>query len=130
MAKESGEKMDKIYYNQSLKPKDQELRKEMTPQERHLWYDFLKDHPFQFRRQKQFARYIVDFYCSEAKLVIELDGAPHFTEEGKIRDHSRDAYFASIGIRVIRFSNSEVDKHFKVVCARIDSELDFVKNQP
>ena len=115
--------MLKVRYNASLKPKAQELRKHATKQENHLWYDFLKAHPCQFRRQKQFDRYIVDFYCGSANLAIELDGAPHFTEDGKIHDRARDAHFDSIGLRVIRFTNAEIDHHFDAVCARINHEL-------
>ena len=115
--------MLKIRYNASLKPKAQELRRNSTKQENHLWYDFLKNHPCQFRRQKQFDRYIVDFYCGSANLAIELDGAPHFTQEGRIHDRARDAHFESIGLRVIRFTNSEVDEHFDEVCTRINREL-------
>ena len=119
--------MLKIRYNGELKPKAQQLRREQTKQERHLWYDFLKNHPSQFRRQKQFDRYIVDFYCGSANLAIELDGAPHFTEEGKIHDRSRDAHFESIGLRVIRFTNDEIDHHFQEVCKRINDELRLTK---
>ena len=122
--------MLQVKYNQSLKPKAQELRRNATKQENHLWYDFLKDHPCQFRRQKQFDRYIVDFYCGSANLAIELDGAPHFTEEGKLRDKSRDAHFNSIRLRVLHFTNSEIDHHFEDVCARINHELGLSVNPP
>ena len=115
--------MLKIRCNASLKPKAQELRRQATKQENHLWYDFLKTHPCRFRRQKQFDRYIVDFYCGSANLAIELDGAPHFTDEGKAHDHARDAHFRSIGLRVIRFTNADVDDHFEEVCSRINCEL-------
>jgi len=115
--------MLKIRYNASLKLKAQELRRNATRQENHLWYDYLRNHPCQFRRQKQFDRYIVDFYCGSANLAIELDGAPHFTEEGKVHDRARDAHFRSIGLRVIRFTNDDVDRRFDEVCRRIDKEL-------
>ena len=122
--------MLQVKYNKSLKPKAQELRRHATKQENHLWYDFLKDHPCQFRRQKQFDRYIVDFYCGSANLAIELDGAPHFTEEGILRDKSRDAHFKSIGLRVLHFTDSEVDHHFSDVCSRINQELGFTSTYP
>jgi len=112
--------MEKIYYNKTLKPKAQQLRREATPQENRLWYDFLKSYPIQFRRQKQFARYIVDFYCSSAKLVIELDGSQHYTEEGLIHDRARTAYLESLGLHVIRFSNREIEDDFEAVCVAID----------
>ena len=115
--------MLKVQYDSKLKPKAQELRRNATKQENHLWYDFLKDHPCQFRRQKQFDRYIVDFYCASAHLAIELDGAQHFTADGKAHDTSRDAHLKSIGLRVLRFTNSEVDQQFSSVCARINQEL-------
>ena len=112
--------MNKIYYNGMLKEKAQELRREMTPQENRLWYDHLRRHIAQFRRQKQFGRYIVDFYCSSAKLVVELDGSQHYTQEGLIHDRSRTAYLESLGLRVIRFANCEVEDEFETVCAKID----------
>lgn len=115
--------MDKIYYSGMLKAKAQELRREMTAQERKLWYVYLRRHPVQFRRQKQFGRYIVDFYCSSAKLVIELDGAQHGTEEGMIHDRNRTAYLESLGLDVMRFSNRDVDQRFEMVCAAIDRRL-------
>ena len=112
--------MNRIYYNGKMKAKAQELRREMTVQEKRLWYGHLRQHQAQFRRQKQFGRYIVDFYCSSAKLVIELDGAQHGTEEGRIHDRNRTAYLESLGFAVLRFSNHEVDDQFEAVCARID----------
>ena len=90
--------VEKIYYNKSLKPRAQELRRESTPQENHLWYDYLRNYPKQFRRQKQFARYIVDFYCSSARLVIELDGNQHNESEAMEHDHARTVYLLRFGI--------------------------------
>ena len=116
--------MNKIYYNHMMKEKAQELRREMTNQENKLWYDYLKHHAVQFRRQKQFGRYIVDFYCSSAKLIIELDGAQHYSQEGLLHDRNRTAYLESLGLFVLRFSNHEVDQHFDAVCARIDQYVD------
>ena len=116
--------MNKIYYNSMMKDKAQELRREMTDQEKRLWYDYLKHHIVQFRRQKQFGRYIVDFYCSSAKLVIELDGSQHFTEEGIIHDRNRTAYLESLGLYVLRFTNREIDERFDAVCAQIDRYVD------
>lgn len=115
--------LDKIYYNASLKPRAQELRRESTPQENRLWYDFLRHHPKQFRRQKQFARYIVDFYCSSAALIIEIDGNPHFTRQGRIHDHARTYYLESLGFHVMRFTNDEIDHHFDAVCSEINRFL-------
>ncbi|MDO5377014.1 MAG: endonuclease domain-containing protein [Clostridia bacterium] len=112
-----------IYYNASLKPRAQELRRDATRQENHLWYDFLCHHPVRFRRQKQFARYIVDFYCSSAKLVIEIDGSQHYTEDGLLSDESRTAYLESIGLSVLRFTNHEIDHCFESVCQQINAVL-------
>ena len=72
-----------LSYDGRKKPFAQKLRRDMTPQERHLWYDFLKSYPVAFRRQKQFGSYIVDFYCANAKLVVELDGSQHYEEDGQ-----------------------------------------------
>ena len=116
--------MNKIYYNKEMKDKAQELRRGATPQENKLWYDYLKHYAVQFRRQKQFARYIVDFYCSSAKLVIEIDGAQHYTEEGIIHDRARTAYLESLGLFVLRFTNHEVENRFEEICARIDQVVD------
>ena len=92
----------------------------MTPQESHLWYDFLRTYPIQFRRQKQIDRFIVDFYCASAKLVIELDGSHHFTEQGKAYVNERTQMLARHGLRVIRFSNNQVDSDFQTVCNTIN----------
>lgn len=112
-----------IYYNGDYKSFAQKLRREMTRQEKHLWYDYLKTHPATFRRQKQFGRYIVDFYCAGAKLVIELDGSQHYDPEGKQDDAARDSALAQLGLTVLRFSNDDVDRHFDSVCAAIERHL-------
>lgn len=109
-----------FYYSKSNKRFSQELRKNMTRQERRIWYDFLRGYALQFRRQKQFGRYIADFYCSAASLVIEIDGGQHFTEEQREYDEIRTCYLESLGLRVLRFSNDEVDKSFDAVCEKID----------
>ena len=97
-----------------------ELRKNMTPQEKRLWYDYLKDYPIRFQRQKALGSYIADFFCASAKLVIEIDGISHGTEEQKKIDKERTAYLESTGLTVIRFTNADVDKRFRGVCANID----------
>ena len=88
----------------------------MTKEERHLWYDFLKRLPATFNRQKVMGQYIADFYCAEKKIVIELDGSQHYMDEGQQADKERDAYFASLGIVVLRYSNREVNQQFDRVC--------------
>ncbi len=97
-----------------------ELRKNMTKEERHLWYDFLKDYPIKFTRQKILGKYIVDFYCAKAKLVIELDGSQHYSEEGEQNDIERTSYLNGYGFQVVRILNSEINNNFKGVCVYID----------
>ncbi len=95
------------------------LRKNMTKEERHLWYDFLKDLPQNVNRQKVFGTYVVDFYIASAKLVIELDGSQHFYDEGKEKDAKRDAYLKDMGLKVLRYSNLDVLTNFEGVCEDI-----------
>ena len=109
-----------LSYDRRKKPFAQKLRREMTDQERHLWYDCLSACPVRFRRQKQFGFYIVDFYCAERKLVIEIDGSQHYEPEQEIWDRKRTAYLNSLGLQVVRFSNYEVDTNFKGVYAEIE----------
>ena len=108
-----------ILYKKYLKPIASDLRKSMTPQERKLWYDFLRDLSPRFVRQKPLDHYIADFYCPTRKLVIEVDGGQHYEQAGLENDEWRTQTLNQIGIRVIRFSNSEVDHHFNEVCASI-----------
>lgn len=102
--------------NPKLVHNSQSLRRNMTKEERHLWYDFLKELPVTFNRQKVIGKYIVDFYCSEYKLVIELDGSQHFEDGGKIKDAERDNYLHNFGIQVARYSNKDINQHFDRVC--------------
>ena len=113
--------MPTLSYDGRNKPYACQLRRKMTPQERHLWYDYLRTCPAQFRRQKQFGYYIVDFYCARHRLVIEIDGSQHYEPEQAARDEARTAYLNSLGLRVLRFSNHDVDVHFEGVCATINS---------
>lgn len=113
-----------IQYQKHLKTYAQENRKNPTPEEKKLWFEFLRQHPFQFRRQKSFGCYIVDFYCSSAKLVIEIDGSQHFTEEGKAWDDNRTAYLNSIGLQVLRFTNRQLADEFDGVCCMIDAVIE------
>ncbi|MCH5185692.1 MAG: endonuclease domain-containing protein [Oscillospiraceae bacterium] len=104
-------------------PRAKELRKFATPQEKHLWYDFLSKYPIRFQRQKAIGGFIVDFYCHKAKLVIELDGSQHYTEQGKAYDDERTALLSRYNLRVLRFSNNDIDKNFKGVCTEIDNYI-------
>ena len=109
---------------QKLKGYAQSLRTNATKEENHLWYDFLKDHPAKFRRQVPFGRYILDFYCAEKRLAVELDGSQHYMDAGPENDENRTKTLsADYGIRVIRFSNLDVKNYFEGVCLKIDEAL-------
>ncbi|MBQ7761642.1 MAG: endonuclease domain-containing protein [Clostridia bacterium] len=110
-------------YNKSNIPLAKELRKNMTDEERKLWYLFLQKFPVRFQRQKSIGRYIVDFYCAKAQLVIELDGGGHFTDEQEIYDKERTNYLNSVGISVLRYTNLEIQRSFKSVCEDIDNTV-------
>ncbi|MBQ6798035.1 MAG: endonuclease domain-containing protein, partial [Oscillospiraceae bacterium] len=96
-------------YNKQLVPFAKQLRKEMTKEERHLWYDFLRTHSARFSRQKVLGKYIADFYSAEAKLVIELDGSQHYEEINAEKDAERTAFLEGYGLTVIRIPNNEVN---------------------
>ncbi|MBE9141437.1 endonuclease domain-containing protein [Nodosilinea sp. LEGE 07088] len=106
-------------YNPNLVPRAKELRKNMTPAEQKLWFDFLKDFQFRVHRQRPIDHFIVDFYCATLKLVIEIDGDSHFTEDGKIYDQARTEKLAQYGLKVIRFTNQDVLSNFAAVCQQI-----------
>ena len=108
-------------YNKQLVPLAKQLRKEMTKEERHLWYDFLRSYPVRFSRQKVLGKYIADFYSAEAKLVIELDGSQHFEDRNVKNDADRTAFLEGYGLRVIRIPNNEVGRNFRGVCEYIDA---------
>ena len=107
-------------HNKNIVPIAKVLRKNMTKEERHLWYDFLRTYPIRFMRQKVIGKYVVDFYCAKAKLVIELDGSGHYTEQGIKNDVERTAFLESYGLKVVRITNIEISKNFKGVCEYID----------
>ena len=110
-------------YNKANIPLAKTLRKNMTPWERKLWYEFLRYYPIRFQRQKTIGNYIADFYCAKAKLVIELDGWQHYEEEGKEKDLKRDSYLAELGLKVLRYSNYDVNSNFDGVCKDILKHL-------
>ena len=110
-------------YDRRMIPKARELRMNMTAQERKLWYGFLSRYAVRFQRQKTIDRFIVDFYCHSAKLVVELDGSQHYSEEGIAYDRERSAVLEWYGLKVIRFSNRQVDREFYAVCQVIDEEV-------
>lgn len=117
-------------HNKQLVPFAKQLRKEMTPEERHLWYDFLRNYPVRFSRQKVLGQYIVDFYCAKAKLVIELDGSQHYKSEKQEKDAERTLFLNGYGLQVIRIPNHEVDRNFSSVCAYIDAKVKQSLSQP
>ena len=110
-------------YNRALKGKARELRKNMTKQERHLWYDFLGYRQENWKRQRAIDGYIVDFFCYSARLVIELDGSQHYTEEGEEYDGIRTEVLERYQLEVMRFLNSEVDRNFDYVCLAIEEKV-------
>ena len=110
-------------HNKKLVPLAKQLRKEMTKEERHLWYDFLRSYPVKFSRQKVLGKYIVDFYSAEATLVIELDGSQHFDEFAMKEDAERTAFLEEYGLKVIRIPNNEINENFYGVCKYIDFEV-------
>ena len=107
-------------HNPKIVPTAKILRKNMTKEERHLWYDYLRTHPVRFSRQKVLGKYIADFYSAQARLVIELDGGGHYTEEARQYDVERTAFLEAYGLTVIRIPNNEVISNFRGVCDYID----------
>lgn len=95
----------------------------MTPWERKLWYQFLKPYPVKFYRQRAIGEYVADFYCSKAKLIIEIDGSQHFSNENRLKDDERTLCFEKIGITVLRIPNNEVTNNFDGVCEYIDLKI-------
>ena len=107
-------------YNKENIPLAKSLRKNMTPWERKLWYEFLRDYPIRFQRQKAMGNYIVDFYCAKAGLVIELDGSEHYTAEQTEKDNIRTKDLENMKLTVIRICNLDIDRNFRGVCEYID----------
>ena len=109
-----------LSYDAKLIGRAKALRKDPTPQERRLWYDFLRAYPVRFQRQKAIGTYIVDFYCHKARLVIEIDGSQHYEPQEQEYDAQRTAALEKQGLLVIRFSNREINLQFQAVCEKID----------
>ena len=110
-------------YRRENIPLARELRRNMTPWERKLWYNYLRGYPVRFQRQKAIGEYIVDFYCAQARLAVELDGGGHFETAQIEADRRRTADLEAMGLRVVRFANSEVSQNFAGVCQMIDMEV-------
>ena len=109
-----------MLHNKTLTANAQKLRKNMTKEERKLWYEYLSGYPNRFRRQVTCGKFIMDFYCASAKLAVELDGSQHYTNQGQTYDAERSAFLAQQEILVLRFSNSDVLHNFLGVCQMID----------
>ncbi len=109
--------------NSKLTGNSKFLRRNMTKEELHLWYDCLKKLPFTVNRQKVIGNYIADFYIASAKIVIELDGSGHYTYQGKVKDKKRDEFFAENGMLVLRYSNLDIHKNFKFICEDIYNNI-------
>ena len=112
-----------IKKNNKLLENAKELRRNMTPQEKHLWYDFLQQYPVKIYKQRIIDNFIADFYCHQARLVIELDGSQHYTPEGKTYDEARTEVLERYGLFVLRFCNSDIEKRFEGVCYVIDKTI-------
>ena len=113
-----------IPYNKNLVPNARTLRSNMTPEEKHLWYDFLKKLPFTVKRQHNIENYIVDFYIAEKKIAIVVDGGQHFTSEHKKAGKDRDSALANWGITVLRYSNNSIRNNFYAVTSDILKNID------
>ena len=109
-----------LEYNKKNVALAKNLRNNATPEENHLWYDFLSKYTPRFQRQKVIDDFIVDFYCHKAKLVIEIDGSQHHANEGKVRDEFRTEILEGYDLKVIRFSNQQIKNEFYSVCEYIN----------
>ena len=116
-------KKSPIKKNNYLLENAKSLRRNMTQQEKHLWYDFLQHYPVKIYKQRIIDNFIADFYCHKARLVIELDGSQHYTLDGKAHDKARTDVLERYGLCVLRFSNSDVDNKFEGVCHLIDRTI-------
>ena len=112
-----------IYHNKNYVPLAQQLRKEMTSEEKHLWYDFLKKLPCTVNRQKNIGNFIVDFYIASKSIVIEIDGRQHDMPEHSEKDSERDFELSKLGIKVLRYTNKSINKNFTDVCDDILTHL-------
>ena len=107
-------------HNKRLVPFAKQLRKDMTKEEKRLWYDFLRDYPLKFLRQKVIGNYIADFYCAKAKLVIELDGSQHYEDNNVTKDLIRTEFLEQYGLLVVRIPNNYLNDNFEYACEYID----------
>ena len=110
-------------HNSELTDFAKKLRKNMTKEERKLWYEFLRGYDIRFLRQKVIDNYIVDFYCHEARLIIELDGSQHYEEQVMLKDRIRTEHLEKRDLTVLRIQNTDVNKNFTGVCEYIDAKV-------
>ena len=110
-----------LEYNKKNITLAQNLRKNATPEENRLWYDFLSNYEIRFQRQKAIDNFIADFYCHKAKLIIEIDGSQHYSEEGIQKDEFRTEILEGYNLKVIRFTNHQINTNFNNVCEYIDT---------
>jgi len=117
-------------YNATLTQRARELRKNATKQENRLWYEYLRDFRPRFTRQRIVGSYILDFYCGSVKLAVELDGSQHYEAEKMAYDRARTRFLGSLGIKVMRFTNIDIDSSFEGVCNTISSQVNAILAQP
>ena len=110
-----------LNYNKKNIDLAKNLRNNATPQENHLWYDFLSKYEIRFQRQKSIDNFIADFYCHKANLIIEIDGSQHYSERGRLSDEFRTEILEQYGLKIIRFTNYQINNNFKGVCEYIDA---------
>ncbi len=115
--------------NSNLLDRARTLRKEMTPEERKLWYLFLKDYPVRWYRQRIMGNFILDFYCAKAHLAVEVDGSQHYSEEGLSHDEERSRELLKYRIKVLRYSNADINKRFETVCQDIHKHIEMITPQ-
>ena len=111
-------------HNKELTENAKFLRNNMTKEEKHLWYDYLRKCPVRFSRQKVLGKYIADFYSAKAKLVIELDGAQHFEKENRIYDEKRTEFLEQYDLKIIRIPNGEINTNFEGICRYLDKQIE------
>ena len=109
-----------LEYNKNNIKLAKELRKNATPQEKKLWYEFLSKYPIRFQRQKAIDNFIADFYCHKAKLIVEIDGSQHFEDKEILKDEFRTQILEEYGLKIIRFTNRQINQNFKGVCEYVD----------
>ena len=111
-------------HNKELTENAKFLRNNMTKEEKHLWYDYLRKCPVRFSRQKVLGKYIADFYSAEAKIVIELDGAQHFEKENRIYDEKRTEFLEQYDLKIIRIPNGEINTNFEGICRYLNKQIE------